>query len=71
MVCSTFDVPFNVTFGCREKVINKIKNKLGYDMLEQAMKTEIVRLYNVTQERLRKEFNTNSILLYRGLIETN
>ncbi|MGA4501073.1 hypothetical protein ACPC0Q_27275 [Bacillus bombysepticus] len=67
MVCSTFDVPFNVTFGYREKVINKIKHKLGYDMLEQAMKTEIVRLYNVTQERLRKEINTNSIVLYRGL----
>lgn len=67
MVCSTFDVPFNVTFGYREKVINKIKHKLGYEMIEQAMKTEIVRLYNVTQERLRKEFNTNSILLYRGL----
>lgn len=67
MVCSTFEVPFSVTFGYREKIINKIKQKLGYEMIERAMKTEIVRLYNVTQERLRKEFNTNSILLYRGL----
>jgi len=67
MVCSTFNVSCNVTFGYREKIINKIKNKLGYEMIEQAMKTEIVRLYNVTQERLKKEFNTNSILLYRGL----
>ncbi|HDV8363761.1 TPA: hypothetical protein RKT18_004897 [Bacillus cereus] len=67
MVCSTFDVPFNVTFGYREKVINKIKHKLGYEMLEQAMEIKIVRLYNVTQERLKKEFNTNSILLYQGL----
>lgn len=67
MICSIFEVPFHATFGYREKIINKIKDKLGYEMIEQAMKTEIIRLYNVTQERLKKEFNTNSILLYRGL----
>ncbi|PEJ23201.1 hypothetical protein CN887_21045 [Bacillus pseudomycoides] len=67
MVCSIFEVPFNVTFGYREHIVNKIKNKPGYEMIEQAMKTEIIRLYNATQERLKTEFKTNSILLYRGL----
>lgn len=54
MVCSIFEVPFNATFGYREHIINKIKNKPGYRMIEQEMKTEIARLYNVTQEKLKQ-----------------
>lgn len=67
MVCSIFGVPFNATFGYREHIINKIKNKPDYKMIEQEMKAEIARLYNVTQEKLKTEFKINNVLLYRGL----
>ncbi|MGE7609639.1 hypothetical protein ACQKML_23990 [Peribacillus frigoritolerans] len=67
MVSDIFDIKFTVSFGYRLEVVEKIKSKLGYSIIEKTIKADIMRLYNETQKKLKHDFKTNSLLLYRGL----
>lgn len=67
MVSDIFGIELKATFGYRQHVVEKIKSKLGYSIIEKTMKAEIMRLYNETQKKLIHGFKTNSLLLYRGL----